>query len=69
MGLPCPSTIFTFGLFMLTNNKFPKSLLIIPSLWAIVGLSAAINIGVFQDLMILIAAITADIILIRRKNK
>lgn len=69
MGLPCPSTIFTFGLFMLTNNKFPKSLLIIPSLWAIVGLSAAINIGVFQDLMILIAALTADIILIRRKNK
>ena len=69
MGLPCPSTIFTFGLFMLTNNKFPKSLLIIPSLWAVVGLSAAINIGVFQDLMILIAAITADIILIRRKNK
>jgi len=69
MGLPCPSTIFTFGLFMLTNNKFPKSLLIIPSLWAVVGLSAAINIGVFQDIMILVTAITADIILIRRKNK
>ena len=69
IGVPCPSTIFTFGLFMFTNNKFPKSLLIIPSLWAIVGLSAAINIGVFQDLMILITAITADIILIRRKNK
>ena len=69
MGLPCPSTIFTFGLFMLTNNKFPKYLLIIPSLWAVVGLSAAINIGVIQDVMILIAAITADIILIRRKRQ
>jgi hypothetical protein len=68
MGLPCPSTIFTFGLFMLTRNKFPNYLLIIPSLWAVVGLSAAINIGVFQDIMILIAAITADIILIRRKS-
>lgn len=68
MGLPCPSTIFTFGFFMLTSNKFPKYLLIIPSLWAVVGLSAAINIGVFQDVMILIAAITADIILIRRKR-
>lgn len=68
MGLPCPSTIFTFGFFILTNNKFPKYLLIIPSLWAILGLSAAIKIGVFQDVMILIAAITADIILIRRKK-
>jgi hypothetical protein len=69
MGLPCPSTIFTFGFFILTNNKFPKYLLIIPSLWAVVGLSAAINIGVFQDVMIIIAAITADIMLIRRKSK
>lgn len=68
MGLPCPSTIFTFGFFILTSNKFPKYLLIIPSLWAVLGLSAAINIGVFQDVMILIAAITADIILIRRKK-
>ena len=68
MGLPCPSTIFTFGLFILSNNKFPQYLLIIPSLWAVVGLSAAINIGVFQDVMILIAAITANILLIRQKK-
>lgn len=66
MGLPCPSTIFTFGFFLLTSIKFPKYLLIIPSLWAIVGLSAAINIGVIQDLMIIISAVTADIILLRR---
>jgi len=68
IGLPCPSTIFTFGFFILASNKFPKYLLIIPSLWAVVGLSAAINIGVFQDVMIALAAITADIILIKRKN-
>ena len=65
MGLPCPSTIFTFGIFILTNNKFPKYLLIIPSIWAVIGLSAAINIGVIQDIMIIISAITANIILIR----
>ncbi|HBG69828.1 MAG: hypothetical protein A2W93_00420 [Bacteroidetes bacterium GWF2_43_63] len=69
MGLPCPSTIFTFGFFILAGNKFTRYLLIIPSLWAIVGLSAAINIGVFQDVMIIIAAITADIILILRKKE
>jgi hypothetical protein len=69
MGLPCPSTIFTFGFFILAGNKFPKYLLIIPFLWAIVGLSAAINIGVFQDVMIIIAAISAVVILSRRKEK
>ena len=68
MGLPCPSTIFTFGFFILSGNRFPRYLLIIPSLWAVIGLSAAFDIGVFQDVMILIAAITADILLIRRKK-
>jgi hypothetical protein len=68
LGLPCPSTIFTFGFLMLANNKFPKYLLIIPSLWAIIGLSAAINFGVYQDFMILIAAITADFSLIKSKK-
>lgn len=68
MGLPCPSTIFTFGFFILANHRFPKYLLIIPSIWAVLGLSAAINIGVFQDVMILIAAITADLLLFRRKK-
>ena len=68
MGLPCPSTIFSFGFFILASNKFPHYLLIIPTLWAVVGLSAAINIGVLQDLMIVVAAIAADIILIGRKK-
>jgi hypothetical protein len=54
---------------LLTTPKFPKYLLIIPSLWAIIGLSAAINFGVYQDFIMLIAAITAVIILITRKNE
>lgn len=67
LGLPCPSTILTFGFLMLTTSKFPKYLLIIPSLWAIVGLSAAIHFGVYQDSMMILAAITADFYLLRRK--
>jgi hypothetical protein len=68
LGLPCPTTIFTFGFLMLTDNKFPKYLLIIPSLWAIIGLSAAVNFGVYQDFMLIISAIIAGIFLIKRKN-
>lgn len=68
LGLPCPTTILTFGFLMLADNKFPKYLLIIPSLWALIGLSAAINFGVYQDFMMIIAAILADVILIKRKQ-
>lgn len=69
LGLPCPSMVLTFGFLMLTTRDFPKYLLIIPSLWAIVGMSAAINFGVYQDYMMIIAAISADIYLLRRNNR
>lgn len=68
LGLPCPTTIYTFGFFMLAGTRFPKYLLIIPTLWAIVGLSAALNFGVYQDVMILVSAIFADIALLGRKR-
>jgi hypothetical protein len=68
LGLPCPSTILTFGFLMLTERSFPKYLLIIPSLWAVIGLSAAINFGVYQDFMMIAAALVADGILVRRKK-
>jgi hypothetical protein len=56
-GLPCPTTILTFGFFMLAAPKFPKYLLILPALWALIGISAVINLGVYQDLMMQVAAI------------
>ena len=70
VGLPCPTTIATFGIFMLAGPRFPKYLLIIPFLWALVGVSAAINLGVWQDLMILVAALlSSGYILFTRKAK
>lgn len=69
LGLPCPSTILTFGFFILAARQFPKHLLIIPIIWAIIGVSAAINIGVVQDLMIIVAAIAATIIIYTVKKE
>jgi hypothetical protein len=59
LGLPCPTTILTFGFFMLAAPRFPKYLLILPTLWALIGISAVINLGVYQDLMMQVAAIAA----------
>jgi hypothetical protein len=68
LGLPCPSTIFTFGLLMLTTVKFSKYLLIIPSIWAVIGTSAAFNFGVYPDYLMIISAIIANFYLVRRKK-
>lgn len=69
LGLPCPTTILTFGFLLLTNERFPKYLLIIPTLWAIIGTGAAINFGIYQDYIMLISAIVANIYLIKRKKR
>ncbi len=68
LGLPCPSTIMTFGFFILAAQKFPKHLLVIPVIWAVIGISAALNIGVIQDLMIIVAAVVACIFIFKVKN-
>lgn len=68
LGLPCPTTIFTFGVLMLANNKLSKYLLIIPTIWAIIGTGAAINFDVYQDYFMILSAIIADFYLIKRKR-
>ncbi|HNW51903.1 MAG TPA: DUF6064 family protein, partial [Prolixibacteraceae bacterium] len=67
LGLPCPSTIATFGFLMLAIRKVPKYLLIIPILWSVIGLSAAINFGVIQDYMLIVSALIAVFFLFKKK--
>ena len=69
IGLPCPTIILTFGFLLLSDKKFSKYLLIIPSLWAVIGISAVIKLGVYQDSMMLIAAIIADVWLIKERSQ
>ncbi len=59
LGLPCPTTIMTFGFFLLAGRQLRRYLLIIPTLWALMGLSAALNFGIYQDFVMVLAALTA----------
>ena len=68
LGLPCPSTIFTFGFLMLTTLKFSKYVLIIPGLWTIVGTTAAYKFGVYPDYLMPVSAVIAIIYLMRGKK-
>ena len=48
-GLPCPTTIFTMGVLLLAAPAAPRLLLPIPLLWAAVGTSAAMQLGMRED--------------------
>jgi len=55
-GLPCPTTIYTLGLFLWTSPRAPLTVLVIPVLWALVGTSAALQLGMREDVGLLAAA-------------
>jgi Family of unknown function (DUF6064) len=57
-GLPCPLTIFTFGTLLLLPKRVPKFVVIIPLIWAVIGTTASLLFGVWQDLALLISAVT-----------
>ena len=49
-GLPCPTTIATLGLLLWTVQRPPWSVMVIPWLWALIGSTAAFQLGVWEDL-------------------
>lgn len=64
-GVPCPTTIFTFGLLLWTEKRFPLGLLIIPVLWSLVGTSAAFSFGIKEDFGLLVAGTIGTTMIIR----
>jgi hypothetical protein len=58
-GLPCPTTIFTFGLLLWARAPVPRSLVVIPALWAVVGTVAALQLGASEDFGLLVAGVIA----------
>lgn len=67
---PCPATIFTFGLLLLTDRTVPKYVLWIPLLWSIIGFFAAIKLGIREDIGLLVAGlISVGMILFRDRQK
>jgi hypothetical protein len=68
-GLPCPTTIFTFGLLLWTDKIVPKYVLSIPLFWSIIGFGAALSLGVKEDYGLLIAGVLGFILTIIRDRK
>jgi hypothetical protein len=48
-GLPCPTTIFTFGLLLWSERRVPLAVVVIPLLWSTVGTVASVTLGVVED--------------------
>ena len=56
-GLPCPTTIFTLALLTLGERRPPRFLFVVPALWSLVGISAALQLGMWEDLGLAVAGV------------
>lgn len=68
-GLPCPTTIFTFGILLLNQKKCPIWILIIPFVWSIIGFTAVFQFEVFEDSGLILASLISISLLIYRNRK
>jgi hypothetical protein len=57
-GAPCPAVIYTFGILLLAE-VVPLWLLVVPVLWALLGSTAVLAFGVYQDLGLILSAVLA----------
>jgi hypothetical protein len=65
---PCPVTLFTFGLLLLTLAPVPRWLLVIPAAWSLVGVSAAFMLGVPQDWPLFFSGLTIVLLILRDRR-
>lgn len=68
-GLPCPTTIFTFGLLLCAEGEVPKRLLPVPLAWSLLGTSAAAHLGVTEDYALAVAGLLSTVLIISRNGK
>lgn len=63
---PCPTTIFTIGVLLQAPWREVRWLLVIPGLWAAVGGSASVLLGVPQDFGLLAALLLLLVVVLGR---
>lgn len=68
-GLPCPTTIFTFGILLFSVKKIPVYVIIIPFIWSLIGFTAALNLGIYEDTGLLITGLVSVYIIIFYLNR
>lgn len=67
---PCPTAIFTFGLLLWSPGRVPAYLLVIPVAWSLIGVSAAVQLGMTEDYGLVVAGVVGGAwVLVRNRRQ
>ena len=61
---PCPTAIFTLGMLLWSAGTLPKSVLVIPCLYALSGI-VPISFGIVEDIGLVIAGLVTAFMILR----
>ena len=65
--VPCPTTIFTIGMLLLTDKPFPRYLATIPLVWSLFGVVPVMR-GIGEDIGLVLSGIVGIVFLVLRGN-
>jgi hypothetical protein len=68
-GVPCPTAILTIGLLVTVRGGPPLTLSIVPIVWAFIGGSAALLLGVVTDYVLLVAGVMLAPLVVWRRSR
>lgn len=68
-GLPCPTTIFTLGIILFIRGRIPYLLIAIPLFWSLIGFSAALTLGIYEDAGLLAAGVITIVLTLIKNRK
>ncbi len=68
-GLPCPTTLFTIGMLAFLVKPYPRSALVVPVLWCVVGSQAAFVFDVTADLGLIVAGVLGLVLIVQSRGQ
>jgi hypothetical protein len=68
-GLPCPTTIFTFGLLLWSERRVPLRVVLVPATWSLLGMTAALSFGVPEDFGLPVAGVLGTLLIVLRNRR
>ena len=66
-GLPCPTTLFTLGALAFLVRPYPRAPFVVPLLWCVVGVQAAVALDMPPDASLALAAVAGAVLALRNR--
>ena len=66
---PCPLTIFTVGLLQWSDREIPLVIVVIPFIWALMGIMPVLALNVWADIGEVLSGIVGFLIILYRNSK